>query len=136
MDWRDQDDGVLRILGGPYDGGEVDVEYIFAGKMPDKLAIGRPGPSWGSADYELDIDADGPYYRFAPLPAPALDPLPVRAERAERQAADVLAEAVRRLSRSRELREQAIAKTDALRRVVGESREARERVRRRRNPPK
>lgn len=58
------DENVLRVLGGPYDGAEIDLDYIFAGRMPDKICIGRSGRNWMHANYELDIDARGPCYRF------------------------------------------------------------------------
>ena len=70
----DRDDGVLRMIGGPYDGGEVDAEYLFAGRTPDKLAIAPSKSPWRAADYDLDIDADGLYYRFVPPPSPRARP--------------------------------------------------------------
>lgn len=70
MEWRETEAGVLPLVGGPYDGGELDVDYIFAGRMPDKIAIHKSGPDWRTASYDLDIDADGPYYRFTGIARP------------------------------------------------------------------
>lgn len=60
-------DGFVRIVGGPYDGEEVDADEFFGGESPEKLAIGHSGPDWWIADHELDRDADGLYYRFIGL---------------------------------------------------------------------
>ena len=74
---------VLRMVGGPWDGSELDVEDLFAGRMPGALTIGPNQASGRLANYDLDIDSQGTHYRFAGWqgdgPA-APDPLPARTE--------------------------------------------------------
>ena len=55
------DDDVIRLLYGPYDGGEIDRD-LFGGRLPNSIAVGGKRRS---AYYDLDIDAAGLCYRFA-----------------------------------------------------------------------
>lgn len=50
------------MLGGPYDGAEVDPWAIFGEQPPARLAMPRGGVV---AQYELGRDGAGRYYRFA-----------------------------------------------------------------------
>ena len=61
----DDDDEVIRILCGPYDGGEIDRD-LFGGRLPDSIAMGA---QVRIVYYDLDIDAAGLCYRFAGWPA-------------------------------------------------------------------
>lgn len=70
-DAEDIDEAVRPLIGGPFDGGEVDTEHIFAGRVPEKLGIGRGGADWMTASYALD--ADGTRYRFTGTESAAID---------------------------------------------------------------
>lgn len=63
---------VLRLVGGPYDGSDVDADELFAGELRGRLAIhGRP--RWWRVDYyDLDVDADRTHYRYVGRRAPRL----------------------------------------------------------------
>lgn len=60
----------VRVLGGPYDGAEIDVDYLFGGEPRGKLAIRMKGRRFRLAFYELDIDAAGECYRYVGCPTP------------------------------------------------------------------
>ena len=64
MTWRQ--DEVIPLVGGPYDGAEVDPGQLFAGEPPERLSVGSRsrGPPWAAADYDLVPDGDGRVYRF------------------------------------------------------------------------
>jgi hypothetical protein len=59
---NDDLDDVLRLDGGPFDGGEIERD-LFGGPLPSVIVV--PAES-RHARYVLDINAGGPLYRFFP----------------------------------------------------------------------
>lgn len=51
----------VRMVGGPFNGAELDIAELFAGNAPASLAISIGGRL---AVYDFDIDAEGDCYQF------------------------------------------------------------------------
>ncbi len=55
----------VRVLGGPYDGLEIDADGLFGGRLPAEVVMPSGPARTRHAFYDLDIDARGECYRYA-----------------------------------------------------------------------
>jgi hypothetical protein len=117
MAGMETDRDCLPFSGGPHDGASIAADF-FGGRLPGVVTLMARDGSWPR--YVADIDAEGPYYRFAGFHAGTPEEaerelLRARADRAREAAAALRGEFGRLRSAARELKTDIAAGRLALR---------------------